>query len=185
MLGAIPNPKKSSIVNFPIDRLKQSLDNIHLVSKKYKLEKSNPAFHQYTFSASEFLNLGAYVDVDLNQIDDNKTEIIIEVKRKVGAFDQAHEVSLANNHIDNMFDFIGRLTTGSIDEIRSQREAADAKAVVDGKWYNNSVWMFLAALFFFPIAVFGLTKSSRSNTFKIIVGGLSAFMAYSWITKYI
>ena len=59
---AIPNPKKSTIVDFPIDRIKLSVQNLGLVNSKYKFTKSNEIFNQYTFEALEFLSLGVFID---------------------------------------------------------------------------------------------------------------------------
>ena len=52
--------------------------------------------------ATEFLSLGVYIDVNFSATSDTKTEITIEVRRKIGAFDKTYEVSQANEHIQNI-----------------------------------------------------------------------------------
>ena len=79
MIGAIPNPTKKVVIDFSIDQVKTGIKKISQVYKKYKLEKENPMFNQYTFEASEFLSLGVYIDINLTQISETRTEINIEV----------------------------------------------------------------------------------------------------------
>jgi hypothetical protein len=63
----------------------------------------------YTFGSLEFLSLGVYIDINLNSLLENKTEIIIEVRRKIGAFDKMIEVQKANKHIETLFNGISVL----------------------------------------------------------------------------
>lgn len=65
---AIPNPKKTTQVDFPIDRVKLSVLNINLENKKYKFTKANEIFNQYTYEATEFLSLGVYIDINLKKM---------------------------------------------------------------------------------------------------------------------
>ncbi|HRP90743.1 MAG TPA: hypothetical protein PKX92_11980 [Edaphocola sp.] len=116
---AIPNPKKSTIVDFPIERIKQSVQNINLVNNKYKFTKANEIFNQYTYEALEFLSLGIFVDINLNAIEENKTEITVEIRRKIGSFNQAHEITKANEHLDKIFTSIAELTAKSPNEIEA------------------------------------------------------------------
>jgi hypothetical protein len=178
---SLPNPKKSSIVNFPISEIKKGVDNLSIINRKYKLTKTNDVFNQYSFSVSEFLSNGAVVDIDLNEIDPNKTEIIVEVKRVYGTFDQPHEVSLGQTHIQNVFDAITKGITDDVNQYVERNEQQD----INSRWFNRSGYMILWALLFWPIAAFGLTKSSRSMTFKVIIGLLVAFMAYQTVLAFL
>jgi hypothetical protein len=58
MIGVIPNPKKTITIDFPLDKVKVSIERIEKLDKKYKFTKSNPIFNQTTFEATEFLSLG-------------------------------------------------------------------------------------------------------------------------------
>ncbi|MFA9290094.1 MAG: hypothetical protein ACEQSF_02575 [Solirubrobacteraceae bacterium] len=108
MIGAISNPKKSITIDFPIDKVKIGVERVDKLSSKYKFTKSNQIFNQTTFEATEFLSIGVYIDVNLSVITENKTEITIEIRRKVGAFDQSHEVTKANEHIENLIELISK-----------------------------------------------------------------------------
>ena len=112
----IPNPKKSIIVDFSIEKIKNSVRNINLVNKKYKFTRSNEIFNQYTFESLEFLSLGVFIDINLTSLVD-KTEITVEIRRKVGSFDQSHEITMSNIHLENIFSAIALLTTKSVEEI--------------------------------------------------------------------
>lgn len=128
MIGAIPNPKKSITIDFPIDKVKIGVERVDKLSSKYKFTKSNQIFNQTTFEATEFLSIGVYIDIILSVVNENKTEITIEIRRKVGAFDQSHEVTKANEHIENIVNLIS-LSIGKTDEevntmiLNSNREA--------------------------------------------------------------
>lgn len=106
MFGTIPNPKKTISIEYPLSQVKIGIERISKQAKKYEFEKSNPTFNQYTFKATETLSLGVFIDINLNPISDTKTEITIEIRRKIGSFDQAHEVQKANEHISKLFEII-------------------------------------------------------------------------------
>lgn len=115
MLGVISNPKKIIVIDFSLDKVKIGVDRIAKLSNKYKFTKSNPIFNQTTYEATEFASLGVYIDINLSSLSENKTEITIEIRRKIGAFDKSHEVTKANQHIDNIIDIIS-LAIGKTDE---------------------------------------------------------------------
>ena len=173
-LLSLPNPVKSTTVNFPIAKLDEAVRHISVVDKKFKLVNSNPAFNQYTYEASEFLSLGAQVVIDLNEITSEKTEIKLEVRRIIGTFDQPHEVALASGHIDKLFAVIAKIATGDINQLIDERTTLD----INSKWHNRFGWMLFWAVLFFPVALFGLFKSTMSNTNKIIIGAIICVMLY-------
>ena len=111
MIGVIPNPKKKISIDFPISQVKEGVSKISKVAKKYKIFKENNAFNQFTFEASEFLSLGVYIDVNLSSQGENRTDVEIEVKRKLGAFDTWVEVQNANEHIDKLVDILSKTLT--------------------------------------------------------------------------
>lgn len=122
-LFAIQNPKKTFTIDFGIDKVKKSVLVIPFINKKYKLNKSNDAFNQYTLDALEFLSLGVFIDFNLSSISDNKTEITIEVRRKVGSFDQSHEVTNANKHIEVLVEVLSKGIMLSDNEIENLKKA--------------------------------------------------------------
>lgn len=114
---AIPNPKKTTVVDFPIEKIKSSINNLNLITKSYTFTSSNEIFNQYTFSAFELLSLGVYVDINLNKINENSTEITVEIRRKVGSFNQAWEITKANDHLEAVYKHIANITAKSDEEI--------------------------------------------------------------------
>jgi hypothetical protein len=124
MLGAIPNPKKSLIIDFSIEQLKSTIEYVAVLNTKYKLNSKNDILNTYTFEAMEFLSLGIYADISFSKQDETRTEVTIEIRRKVGAFDQAHEVSNANEHISTLFGLISNcvvLTEAEITEMEKRK----------------------------------------------------------------
>ena len=122
MIGAISNPTKKVVIDFSIDQVKTGIKKISQVYKKYKLEKENPMFNQYTFEASEFLSLGVYIDFNLTQISETRTEINIEVRRKLGAFDTWVEVQNANEHLQKLIDGLSTVLTTPDGQIKEKKE---------------------------------------------------------------
>lgn len=135
---AIPNPKKTITVDFPLDKIKESARNISLLHPKYRFYNSNEVFNQYTYEATEFLSWGVYMYINLNSISSNKTEITIEIVRKIGAFDYASEAADANMHIDWLIHYLSQLavmSSAQITDIKNQQiqQADDKKREKEAK----------------------------------------------------
>lgn len=130
MLGAIPNPKKSLVIDFTITAVKSTIEFIPLLNAKYKFSSKNEVLNSYTFEALEFLSLGIFADISLSKLDESRTEITIEIRRKIGAFDQAHEVSKANDHIAALFELISKcivLSEAEIKELETKKSTTPEK----------------------------------------------------------
>ena len=130
MIGAIANPTKKVTIDFPISQVKDGVLNIPKVYKKYRLEKQNPMFNQYTLEASEFLSLGVYIDINLNEVGINRTEVNIEVRRKLGAFDTWVEVQNANEHIQKLIDGLSRTLSSPNGQVEEVKEESNWPVVV-------------------------------------------------------
>jgi hypothetical protein len=143
MIGAIANPTKKVTIDFPISRVKDSVRNISKVYKKYTMEKENPMFNQFTLQASEFLSLGVFIDINLSEQGDNRTEINIEVRRKMGAFDEWIEVQNANNHIQNIIDALSRLLTNPNVKVQEVKQVSKWPEVIG---YVIGICILLAIL---------------------------------------
>jgi hypothetical protein len=130
MIGAIANPTKKVTIDFPISRVKDAVRNISKVYKKYTMEKENPMFNQFTLQASEFLSLGVFIDINLSEQDDNRTEINIEVRRKMGAFDEWIEVQNANQHIQNIIDALSRLLTNQNVKVQEVKQVSKVPEII-------------------------------------------------------
>ncbi|WP_445721829.1 hypothetical protein [Flavobacterium sp.] len=178
---AIPNPKKSTQVDFSIERVKISVTNIGLINNKYKFSNSNEIFNQYTYEALEFLSLGVYIDINLNKLGDEKTEITVEIRRKVGTFNESHEVTNANNHLSKVFECIAKLTAMNIDDIERlkneqtvQKNNSKSKVGLNNSderhWYDKTGLVIILCIFIFPVGIYALWKNqSISKGWKIAV----------------
>jgi hypothetical protein len=105
MIFAIPNPKKELVVQFPISQVQKSLSNMSAFLKEsgkgnYIQDKFDPVLNQLILMKTEFLSLGVKIVIDCSYVSDSQTKISIEIQRAVGSFDQAHEVSNANKHME-------------------------------------------------------------------------------------
>jgi hypothetical protein len=106
MIGTIPNPKKSFQIDKSTSEMNLAIEHLPLFTTKYKLFKVNKTLNLFTYEATEILSLGVYIDINCSSLTNAKTEITIEVRRKVGSFNQSHEVTLANSHITKITDLI-------------------------------------------------------------------------------
>ncbi len=155
MIGTIPNLKKTFTIPFNISKTYDAIQTISKLNKKYKLTKSNLAFKSCTLEASEFLSLGVYIDFNLTEVSEIKTEVNIEVRRKLGSFDESQEVTYANEHISILTDELSNALTKSNQEIES---IANSNEGTNNSWYQNNIVLFLAVFFIFPVGLYGLYK---------------------------
>jgi hypothetical protein len=122
MIGAIPNPKKTLSIDFPLSKVKETVVLItNTTDKKYKLTSKNEILNLFTFEALEFLSLGVFIDVSLSSVSETKTQIEIEVRRKVGAFDKSYEVTKANEHITKVLELISMAVVLTDEQIEKQK----------------------------------------------------------------
>jgi hypothetical protein len=164
---AIPNPKKTIQVDFPIEKIKNSIKNIPLMNKNYKFNSSNDIFNQYTFESYEFLSMGVFLDFHLNSINENKTEINLEIRRKMGSFNQPAEITNANNHIDKLFKYIAHLTTLTDTEIDALIEKNNTPPPPKIKKKNGCLKIGLIVIaVFFGLGIIGtiLSPNEKKST---------------------
>jgi hypothetical protein len=117
MYGAIPNPKKTVTIDFPIEQVKIAARNIDKVMKFCHFREENDMFNSYKFSRSEFLSLGALININLNSVSENKTQVDIEISRQIGAFDEWIEIDKANKHIGETINAMSSIIKNGIPKI--------------------------------------------------------------------
>jgi hypothetical protein len=109
--GMLPNPTKSITLNLPLNDVDDIIAYLprHILKDNlgiggYLFVKKEDLFDtiQYKISAGEMASLGVFIIITLTQIDNDKTKVDIEIRRKVGAFDRAIEVQKASQHMDNI-----------------------------------------------------------------------------------
>ena len=162
-LFAIPNPKKTVTVNFSINKIADAIQAIPSLDKTYQLTKGNEAFKIFTLEAAEFLSLGIFADFSLNEVSEGKTEITLELRRKIGSFDESYEVSKANRHIDTLMDILSRAIMMSGDEIKTLKEKSLVESqklqkIANKPWYMFTFILIVATFFIFPVGLYGIYK---------------------------
>jgi hypothetical protein len=125
MIGSIPNPKKTITIEFPIASIREAVKLIKDITNNYTLSDTNDILNLYTYSATETLSFGVFIDINLSSKNDNSTDVTIEVRRKIGTFDQSHEVTSANQHIQN----IVTLISNALQLTEAQKQEINAKYI--------------------------------------------------------
>lgn len=121
------NPTKNLSVNFSLNDVKMAVLKLPKVNNKYDLTTRNDVMNVFRFSGFEFLSLGVWIDVSLTKVNENTTNINIEVVRKFGAFEQALEIQKANEHIAIMVTTI----SNTLPKIVSEQELSDTIIIED------------------------------------------------------
>jgi hypothetical protein len=132
-MAVFENPKKAIQVDFPIEKVKLSVQNIDLRNDQYKLSNANEVFNQYTYESLQFIRFGVFIDIALKKLGEDKTEITVEIRRKVGTFKQSHEITNADKHITNVYECIAFLTTKSQGEIEKYKTNLSINKVSSSK----------------------------------------------------
>ena len=120
MIGAIPNPRKTITIDFPIEQVKVAARNIDKVMQFCHFREENDMFNSYKFSRSEFLSLGAFININLSSVSNTKTQVDVEISRQLGAFDEWVEVQKANKHIEETINSIAYIIRNGIPVVTSQ-----------------------------------------------------------------
>lgn len=128
MVFAIPNPQKNFQISYDMDTAKEAVKNVQLINTKYNLYKSDDILSIYTFDVSEFLSIGALIVITLTEISEHKTNLNIEVQRKIGSFNQSHEVNLANQHIFMLTELISESLQTDKSVMDSKRDEIEREA---------------------------------------------------------
>jgi hypothetical protein len=121
---SLPNPKKTITIEFPIDQVMKSIPKITAASDtKYNVTEVNAIFNQVTLECSEFLSLGVYIDFNLVKKSETSTEVTVEIRRKIGSFDNAVELQNANHHFMDLVNHLSSVIVMSDDEFNKKYSA--------------------------------------------------------------
>jgi hypothetical protein len=169
MINAIPNPKKSLTIDYSISSAKKGLERISVLSDKYKLVNRNDIVNQFTFEALEFLSLGVFIDINLSSVSEDKATIDIEVRRKVGTFNQSHEVTNANNHISRIIELFSQgivMTEEEFSKILEKKKEKENEGLIEvnGKMVSKNY------------------KTNRVIGFLILIA-FTSFIVYAWVNR--
>ena len=102
VLYSIPHLNESFSMEYSIPQIKESIALIPLLDKKYRIALQDESPDRVTLESKEFLNSAVFVDFNLATIQENKTDVTLEIRRKKRSIDQYYEVTNAFIHIDNL-----------------------------------------------------------------------------------
>lgn len=108
--GAIPNPTKTFTVSYPYQTCKDLMDNFNSIITRYKMSgyelvSKDEVLGTYTFKKGEILSFGVHIIIGVQPSGEN-TAFTVEVQRLIGAFDQAHEIGMANRYLNEILQAI-------------------------------------------------------------------------------
>jgi hypothetical protein len=93
--------------------------------------EGNDMFNYYKFSRNEFLSMGVFININLTSISNTRTQINIEITRKMGAFDEWVEVTKANKHMEETINSIANNIQYGIPVVSTQPTQVESS---DSAW---------------------------------------------------
>lgn len=124
VLFSIPNLNESFSIAYSIPEIKDGIALIPLLDNKYKIVYPDERQDCVTLESKEFLNSAVFVDFNLVLIQENKTDVTLEIRRKKRSFDQYYEVTNAFLHIENLIQHLSKviaLTPPQIIELKKSQ----------------------------------------------------------------
>ena len=106
VLYSIPHLNESFSMEYSIPQIKDSIALIPLLDKKYRIALPDESPDRVTLESKEFLNSVVYVDFNLATIQENKTDVTLEIRRNKRSFDEYYETT---NTFININDLIEQL----------------------------------------------------------------------------
>ena len=106
VLYSIPHLNESFSMEYSIPQIKDSISQIPLLDKKYRIALPVESTDRVTLESKEFLNSAVFIDFNLATIQENKTDVTIEIRRNKRSFDEYYETT---NTFININDLIEQL----------------------------------------------------------------------------
>jgi hypothetical protein len=135
MYGAVPNPRKTITIDFPIAQVKVAARNVDKVMQFCHFREENDMFNSYKFSRSEFLSLGAFININLSSVSSTKTQVDVEISRQMGAFDEWVEIQKANKHVEETINAIAYIIKNGVPATKPQVETQGCLGI--------AIWLFV------------------------------------------
>ena len=139
VLYSIPNLNESFSMEYSIPKIKDSIVLIPLLDKKYKIALQDESPYRVTLESKEFLNSAVFVDFNLDTIQENKTDVTLEIRRKKRSFDQYYEVTNAFIHIDNLIEQLSKAVALKEIEIQELKENQITQEIQTNKKQKQEV----------------------------------------------
>lgn len=152
MLNSIPNPTKSFSVNFSHNDVKQAMSNLSTYlgmadAPGYQVDHFDEMIGELRLRKTEFLSLGVVIVIHANMVNETTTNISIEVQRAIGTFDQRHEVTYANEHMNLVTQALSSLLQNPSMDVNHNSFLLIKNRKADSKAF----WSALGWIFFAPI----------------------------------
>jgi len=176
---SILNPKKEITIDFPIEKVKSSISKIYITSDgKYRIHDENDILNQVILECFEGLSLGVYIDFNMTKISDISTKITIEIRRKLGSFDNSIEVQNANYHLQDLTKYLSEIVKLSDVEFevkyaqnmqKIKEDEMDASKPWYAQRYVANAWLILGictlpliiGIIILPIGIYAKAKKSK------------------------
>jgi hypothetical protein len=175
----IQNPKKTITVDFSIEKVKSSIPKIYITSDgKYRVNNQNNILNEITLECFEGLSLGVYIDFNMVKLSDTSTEITIEIRRKIGSFDNSIELQNANYHFQDLTKYLSEIVNLTDEEFdvkytRNIQKIKDNEIDLSKPWYARkyiaNLWLILGVctlplvigVVILPIGIYAKIKKSK------------------------
>lgn len=122
--GMISNPKRNVSVDMNINRIRKIVKKLYKVYTSidyaWSENKEDDFTNTYSYKVKEGgLSFGARAVITLKKVDENTTNVEVEMQRQVGSYDTDHEVSEANNQINAIFSAMSVLAAKTDEELNN------------------------------------------------------------------
>ena len=130
--GLINNPKKELSLDFSGKKIINSLRNVPAINKKYSILKDDKVLNIVVLKKKGIVDILNHYEFQFSfeEISENKTKMIIECSRLIGAFDTAGEITEVTLFMDDILEAMSSLLSeDNIEEylIRIKAEKEELK----------------------------------------------------------
>lgn len=102
VLYSIPNLNESFTIAHSIPEIKNGIALIPSLDNSYKIAASDNPFESIVLESKEFLNSAVFVAFNLIPIQENKTDVTLEIRRKKRSLDHYFEATNSFVSIENL-----------------------------------------------------------------------------------
>jgi hypothetical protein len=137
MIHAITIQPKEIVVDFNINDVKKAILKLPKMIENCTLLEQNDVFKKYDLQFTSFLSLGNKLSLTLVEIGETKTKITTDTTRMMGTFDEANEVTAANNDYTTMINALSRLLENpemDEEEMKSHSKSTSNKTLTIVMW---------------------------------------------------
>jgi hypothetical protein len=144
MRNTISNPTKSITVSSTQEEVKNALKALTKAltiqgKTGYKVENFDEFLGELQLTKTEFLSIGVKIIINTHYVNDSTTKVEMEVQRIVGAFDETHEVTRANDHINNISSALSLALREKIEITPEDEQQSQQEEMNNSKMGNNII----------------------------------------------